>query len=505
MGMLGLPRSREVPGPGTIGTWLVFALALACGSPAGLPVSKTVQEFSLVSITHGPLVAEVVSDDAWLWVRAESAATVYAMLEGAGRIHLVSTSVDADDDFAGAMRLGPLEPDTRYALRVWAAAYGPPKAPPDAREASFVSAKAADDPSAFTFAWGGDLAGQNVCRDAAEGFPIFAAFEELDPSFFIGLGDMIYADNVCLAEGRYGNAQVAASFAPSTDLENFRAHWRYSREDPGFARLLASAGYYAVWDDHEVLDNFGPSNDVGQGAPYDPAQHLMPIGQEAFREYNPIDGAREGAFYRSVRWGRHVELFFLDTRRYRDARESSHASMIGAAQRAWLEGAVHASDATWAIVISSVPISVPTGGDSWADEGDRRGYEREIAELMRLFHDGGRHDVLFLTTDVHFAAGFRYTPFAEHADFHVHEAISGPLHAGLFPKDAFDTSLGAERLFYFAAPRADDLTFEVARTFMNFGTVAVREDGTLEIAIRNERGEVVHALELGPSQRPETR
>lgn len=453
-------------------------------------------------ITHGPLVAEVQSDDAWLWVRAEREATVYAMLEAGGRSHLVSTSVLAGDDFAGAMRLGPLEPDTRYSLRAWAAAYGPPKPPPDARPATFTTAKAAEDASAFTFAWGGDLAGQNVCRDAAEGFPIFAAFEELEVSFFIGLGDMIYADNVCLASGRYGNVQVPASFAPSTDLEGFRAHWRYSREDPGFARLLASAGYYAVWDDHEVLNDFGPSDDVGQGPPYDPAQHLMPIGQEAFREYNPIDGAREGAFYRSVRWGRHVELFFLDTRRYRGARGSAHESMLGSAQRAWLETAVQASDATWTIVISSVPISVPTGGDSWADEGDRTGYERELAELMRLFHDGGRHDVLFLTTDVHFAAAFRYTPLPEHPEFRVHEAISGPLHAGLFPTDAFDPSLGAERLFYFAAPRVDDLPWEVARTFMNFGTVGVREDGALEIAIRNERGEAVHSLELAPARRP---
>ena len=38
--------------------------------------------------------------------------------------------------------------------------------------------------------------------------------------FFIGLGDMIYADGTCEATGRYGNAQVAGDFLPSADMPN---------------------------------------------------------------------------------------------------------------------------------------------------------------------------------------------------------------------------------------------------------------------------------------------
>jgi alkaline phosphatase D len=481
-----------------VSVWALVVSAIACGSPRP-PVAKTSDAYELVATTHGPLVAEVRSDDAVIWARAERAATLYALVEGAGRSHLLSTAVSDSDDFAGAMRAGPLEPATAYTVRVWFANEGPPKPPLDARSATFVTARAADDRAGFRFAWGGDLAGQNVCRDAREGFPIFAAFDELDVAFFVGLGDMIYADNTCTETGWYGNAQIAGAFGPSTDLEGYRAHWRYSREDPGFARLLASAGYYAVWDDHEVIDNFGPGDDLGRAAPYDPSQHLMPIALDAFREYNPIEGAREGRFYRSVRWGRHVELFFLDTRRYRSARDGAHESMLGDAQRGWLSDAVRASDATWSIVISSVPISVPTGGDSWADAGDRTGYEGEMAALLELFRAAGRHNVLFLTTDVHFAAAFRYTPFPEHPEFRVHEAISGPLHAGLFPNQAFDPSFGAERLFWFGAPSIEGLRWEVARTFMNFGTVEVAGDGALEVAIRNERAEVLHSIRLEPA------
>ena len=73
---------------------------------------------------------------------------------------------------------------------------------------SFRTAPAADDPAAVRLAFGGDVAGQNVCRDAQEGFPIMDTIRAWQPDVFVGLGDMIYADNACEGTGRYGNAQL---------------------------------------------------------------------------------------------------------------------------------------------------------------------------------------------------------------------------------------------------------------------------------------------------------
>ena len=68
---------------------------------------------------------------------------------------------------------------------------------------------------------GGDLAGQNVCRDAAEGFPILDTIRSRRPNVFVGLGDMVYADNGCEPTGRYGNAQLAGP-GPATGASSSR-------------------------------------------------------------------------------------------------------------------------------------------------------------------------------------------------------------------------------------------------------------------------------------------
>ena len=43
------------------------------------------------------------------------------------------------------------------------------------------------------FAWGGDISGQNVCRDADEGFPLMDVINAAGPyDFFLNVGDAIY-------------------------------------------------------------------------------------------------------------------------------------------------------------------------------------------------------------------------------------------------------------------------------------------------------------------------
>ncbi|MGH3083811.1 MAG: hypothetical protein ACRDNP_07065, partial [Gaiellaceae bacterium] len=63
-----------------------------------------------------------------------------------------------------------------------------------------------------------------------EGFPIIDTIRKLRPDVFVGLGDMIYADNACDPGGRYGNAQVPGPVSsssrcasPGRDLESERS------------------------------------------------------------------------------------------------------------------------------------------------------------------------------------------------------------------------------------------------------------------------------------------
>ena len=111
---------------------------------------------------------------------------------------------------------------------------------------SFRTAPSKDAPASLRLAFGGDLAGQNVCRDAPEDFPIMKTVRARRPDVFVGLGDMVYADDACSEVGRYGNAQVPGDFGPAADLPTFWAHWRYTHADARLQRQLQGTDYVGL-------------------------------------------------------------------------------------------------------------------------------------------------------------------------------------------------------------------------------------------------------------------
>jgi len=454
------------------------------------------------AVTHGVVVGDVSAESAVLWARADSAATLHVRLSGGGHRSIEPVTVGPDDDFTGRVLLAGLRPGRLYDYRVWFRS-GNRNGP--VAVGSFRTPPAEGDAAAVRLAFGGDLAGQNVCRDVTEGFPILDTIRSWKPDVFVGLGDMIYADNGCEPTGRYGNAQLGG-LGIATDLAGFWSHWRYNRADRASQRLLGSTSYVGVWDDHEVVNDFGPLTDAPTAPPYT-GQHLLPLGLAAFRDYTPIAGDR---LYRSFRWGKHLELFVLDTRGERDANFAPDTgpepkSMLGSEQLAWLKAGLAASDATWKVVVSSVPLSIPTGfpttngRDGWANFDQQTGYERELLDLLRFLADRGIDDTFWITTDVHFAEAFRYRPFADRPSFVVHELATGPLNSGIFPNRAFDDTLVPERLFFYGPETPEAVTsWTEAKRWFNFGTLEVAGDGTMTAAVVDTAGQTRFSLQLAP-------
>src|SRR5262249_26457985 len=148
-------------------------------------------------------------------------------------------------------------------------------------------------------------------------------------------------------------------------------------------------------------------------------------------------------------------------------------TLLGGEQRDWLLRSLASSDATWKVVVSSVPLSIPTGTDArdgWADGGGPQGFERELRSILeQLRRDRGR-GLLFLTTGVDFATAFRYRPFPDDPEFELHELVTGPLHAGLFPVEALDPTFSPTRLFFYGPPIAHrPATLTEALPWFNFG------------------------------------
>jgi alkaline phosphatase D len=247
---------------------------------------------------------------------------------------------------------------------------------------------------------------------------------------------------------------------------------------------MRTTAVYAIWDDHEVRNNFAG-----------PQEPLMPAGRRAFRDYWGIDGGPDDPdrLYRSVRWGRHVEIFILDTRQYRSPNampDGPAKSMLGPAQRRWLLEGVTGSTATWKLIVSSVPLGVFTGGahsDAWSGADvlgyPRRGngfvWERDL--ILRTLREDGVRNVVFLSGEVHHADLLRHDLAPGYS---VHELVAGPLAARAgFPRFR-DRSLGTRSL--------GSLGFAA-----NFGEIVADGDG-LTARIRDRSGAVRRTLHLTP-------
>jgi len=480
--------------------------ATACASPArrgGAAAAAPVGP----RITHGTAAGAVTATSAVIWSRCDRAADLHVAIQGS-KISESTAPALAENDFTAKVTVEGLEPATTYSYRVWCVAgSGDAAAAGEAVSATFSTAPRTDSPQAVRFVWGGDVGGQNACRDRSEGYPIFHTILDQHPDFFIGLGDMVYVDSPCLATGRYGNQQIPGPANVSTDLPEFWAYWKYNREDAALQQVLASMPYYAVWDDHEVINDFGPQRDTGPSPPYPPGLHLLPLGRQAFLDYNPLPSAPP-QLYRRIRWGQHLELFVLDTRSYRDANDRTDdrwhpKTMLGREQLRWLKDGLLHSDATWKVIVSSVPLSVQTclperGCDGWGRFDRRTGFAYELLDILRFMQAHHIRKQVWISTDIHFVAALRYAPFRDDPTFQFYEVDTGPLNAGVFPKHEFDTTLNPTLLFRYPDDADPARGYTAAKSWFNFGVVRVDEHGSMRITVINTNGTTLFELSLEP-------
>ncbi|MFQ5991792.1 MAG: alkaline phosphatase D family protein [Nitrospiraceae bacterium] len=320
-----------------------------------------------------------------------------------------------------------------------------------------------------TFVWGSDLGGQQRCRRGEAGYAIFDRIREAKPDFAILLGDLIYADGACKAPPNAFGSDFTA-----TTLEHFRAKHRYQRGAPALRRFLAGVPVYVTWDDHEVRNNFSGLHDP-----------LMPDGRQALLEYWPIQVPPEDPhrLYRQIRRGADLELFILDTRQYRSRNaeaDGEDKTMLGVAQRDWLVHGLRESTATWKVIASSVPLSIPKGGtllepgyDGWAKAPDGTGFYTELRGIVDAILQHQIDNVVWLAADVHFAQVNVYDPDTDGVGDFV-EFIGGPLSAYHGTPVPPEPILGPTTLYTGAG-------------FSNFGLVTATQS-SLQVEVIDDKG-----------------
>ena len=170
--------------------------------------------------------------------------------------------------------------------------------------AAVASAGGAGRDVSFTFS--GDCVGQGWGIDLSRGgMRLYDAMRKLQPDVFIHLGDTIYADQalkseVVLDDGSvWRNLVTEAKSKPAQTLDDFRGCHRYNLQDEHMRRFNAEVSQIALWDDHEVRDNWYPTErlDADPRAGVKSVALLAARAKRAFLEnlplrINPIESER---------------------------------------------------------------------------------------------------------------------------------------------------------------------------------------------------------------------
>jgi alkaline phosphatase D len=412
---------------------IVLALAPAAGAkPKGFK--------------YGVASGDVSSSSAILWARANKSGTALLQLKTGGAFKRCDVAAAPKkmkvkavkgNDFTVQARVDKLKPGRTYQYR-WCMEGGKRSA-----VGSFDTAPSPNQTKTIHFSVTGDQDASPLPGTTTPYWNDFGVWRQIkaeENNFNVMMGDTIYSDSEVPGVG--GVAGTAVSVA-----QKF-AKYRLNLGQKPWTSIRGATSYYAHWDDHEFINDFARSQNVfpEEGGNVEVSgETLYKNGVKAFRAYNPITYSAKNGIYRTFRWGKNLQVFFLDERSFRSAKadyggqcdnpagsgspdlaptappasralfsvivpslatpappacvaaiNDPNRTMLGQHQLETFEKAVQSSTATFKVVMNEVPIQ-----QYYALPYDRwEGYAAERTKLLTFLRDNVKN-VVFLTTDVH--------------------------------------------------------------------------------------------------------
>jgi phosphodiesterase/alkaline phosphatase D-like protein len=447
------------------------AAALAVAALAALPAGADAKGFS-----YGVTSSEVTSSSALIWTRADKAGKVNLVVSPDSKFgnkgdktKKLSAKKAADNVVQVTVR--GLKAGHRYAYRFTS---GKNKS----AVGHFRTAPKASQAKTLRFAYSGDTDAQKAVGASNPFYNNFQVYKQMAKEgndFNVNFGDTIYSDTEVgstLSDGTFMPAQPTALTVPQK-----WAKYKQNLKLKNLQTVRAATGMYNHWDDHEFINDFTPPENGTQ---------IYNAGVTAFRSYMPVTYSRQNGIYRSFKWGKNAEVFFLDERSFRSPKASANgvcnnpdtnapdlaptapqrvrntfsivtpslskpvsqacldainnptSTMLGAKQYARFTAAIKTSTAKFKIVMNEVPIQ-----QFYALPYDRwEGYATERAKLL-TFLKGNVKNVVFLTTDTHgnLYNDARFSTFPEEnngggpVNSGINEMVTGPVATMTFAKE----------------------------------------------------------------------
>jgi alkaline phosphatase D len=502
-----------------------FVLA-GSGIRAGQAPAIVIPESARPALSQGVACGDAAAGRAVIWSRADRAARMFVEYATSDRfedvVRVPGPAALETSDFTARTVLTGLPPDQRIFYRVLFQDLADLRAWSLPVVGSFRSQRSTGNRRPITLAWSADTVGQGWGLNPDwGGLRLYETMRAAEPDIFVNCGDTIYADQplepeVKLDDGSvWRNLVTPAKSKVAETLDEYRGNYLYNLSDAHMRRFNAEVSQTAIWDDHEVKDNWYWERSLERDQRYQvkSAALLAARARRAFIEYNPLPPADDpDRIYRTVPYGPDLEVFALDMRSYRGPNSTNRqtsldagSAILGAGQLASLEQRLAASRATWKVIASDMPIGLvvrdmPSHYEAVAnaDDGPPLGRELEIAHLLRFIRDRRIRNVVWITGDVHYCAAHHYDPsrakFAEFDPFW--EFVAGPLHAGTFAPNPLDATFGPEVKFTGTdkgtrpnRPPSDGLQF--------FGTLRI-DPRTRAMAVRlhDLTGRAIYSVEL---------
>lgn len=422
----------------------VFLLALVAAI-LGTLVYSTTSSAGAYSFTHG-LAARAGHNFAHLWARANVPDDAYKLriskkknLTGARTINNLVADLDHDNTIKVLVK--KLDPNTRYYYRF----FGPSDSQSVLGTFRTFPRRNRAKPLKLAISGDSDELWTDWPKPQTRPFEVLDRVREERPNIFIYMGDTIYSDS-----------ETGAPLAET--VEEKWAKYKNNRALPASLDALRKLNTWAVWDDHEVVNDF----DGAELKVSDP--DLFNAGVQAFNDYWPVVEKR---YYRKVDYGKHIDMIFLDERSYRTESadkegapcnptdgpldfapklpqehrttfglppvdpecladlKDPNRTMLGTKQLSWFKERLKKSNAKWKLVINEVPLT-----ELFVRPYDRwDGYEHERDNILNFIKRQKIKNVVWLTTDLHANGGLRVYKeiLNENSKPITYEMIAGPI------------------------------------------------------------------------------
>ncbi len=354
----GMPFSRFLAGPRD----LLAPLTRTRGF-------KALRKQQAVQLLHGPMLGCVTDSSAKFWVRTANEVQVRLNVHRLGSPRRPSMRVtgrtDSASDYTAILTIAGLEADTTYEYELQV------RGDDQAVKGSFRTAPPAGKPARFKVGFGGG-AGYTPQHER-----MWNTINAHDPLAFLFLGDNVYIDH-----------------PRKPAVQQYCYYRRQSR--PEYRSFVGSRAVYAIWDDHDFVDNDGWGGpEIREPAWKIPVWRLFK-NNWANPYYAGGSEDRPGCWFDF--YIANVHFIMLDCRYYRTNPKVENPSMLGPVQMDWLFKTLKTSTGAFKVLVSSVPWAYgakPNSKDPW------QGYKKEREKIFSYLSANSIDGVVLLSADRH--------------------------------------------------------------------------------------------------------